>query len=48
MPEHLHFFNQLEWSAWHERFERFLLASKLNEETGLIQIHTLIYWVVGK
>lgn len=48
MLEHLHFFNQLEWSGWHERFKRFRLASKLHEATGPIQIHTLIYCVAGK
>ena len=36
-------FKPEEWGRWIRRFERFRIASKLNEESEKAQVNTLIY-----
>ena len=42
-PSSFNFANPEEWSNWIRRFERFRLASGLNEKSSASQVNTLIY-----
>ena len=42
-PENLDFSSPMSWTEWSMRFTRYRTATKLNEETGAIQVSTLIY-----
>ena len=46
-PDQFDFSRPVEWTAWKVRFERFRLATKLNKESGEVQVSTLIY-TLGK
>ena len=42
-PDKFDFAQPQNWDKWYQRFERFRLASELNDKDELIQINTLIY-----
>ena len=44
-PESFDFTRQAAWPEWQERFLRFRIATKLNKETGEVQVASLVYAV---
>ena len=42
-PDNFDFTATGNWQTWHQRFQRFRIASKLNEESAETQVSTLIY-----
>lgn len=46
-PEALDFTQPAEWPTWRQRFSRFQVASKLDKESGEVQVDSLLY-VMGK
>ena len=42
-PEPFDFTHPAEWPVWRQRFSRFRVASKLNKETGEVQVNSLLY-----
>ena len=42
-PEPFDFTHPAEWLVWRQRFSRFRVASKLNKETGEVQVNSLLY-----
>ena len=41
--ENLEFMKPLTWLDWKQKFNRYMIATKLNREDGEIQVSTLIY-----
>lgn len=42
-PNELDFTRPDQWPLWRTRFERYCVASKLSEESGEVQVNTLVY-----
>lgn len=42
-PESLDFTRPEQWPEWRQRFQRYRLATKLNDESGAVQVSTLLY-----
>ncbi|XP_063042998.1 uncharacterized protein K02A2.6-like [Engraulis encrasicolus] len=42
-PEQFDFTRPAEWPTWRRRFDRFRAASKLNKESGEVQVNSLLY-----
>jgi hypothetical protein len=42
-PEQFDFNRPGEWPTWRRRFDRFRAASKLNKESGEVQVNSLLY-----
>lgn len=42
-PELFNFTQPAEWLTWRQRFSRFRVASKLDKETGEVQVNLLLY-----
>ena len=42
-PEQFDFTRPGEWPTWRRRFDRFRAASKLNKESGEVQVNSLLY-----
>lgn len=42
-PENFDFSRPDQWPEWRQRFRRFRIATKLNEEPGEVQVCTLLY-----
>ena len=47
LPENFDFGRPEQWPEWHQSFERYRIATKLNKEDGEVQVSTLIY-ALGK
>lgn len=42
-PEQFDFLRPAEWSIWRRRFDRYRVASKLDKDSGEVQVNTLLY-----
>ena len=45
-PDNLNFSRPTEWPEWRRRFERYRIATKLDKDTGVVQVNTLVYVMI--
>lgn len=42
-PEQFDFSKPADWPIWRRRFDRYMVATKLNQDSGEVQVNTLLY-----